>query len=337
VTDRDDERRSFLIANGLRDAELRRIAGDASVRRYDRATRADGTSLVLVDTPDPEADLVPFIKIGRFLADLGLSAPAVVAADVARGLALQEDFGYETFASRLEAGADPVPLHDLGVGVLIELRRRIVERGVALPDAPPHDATAFAAQVGLWADVVVPLSERSLSTDERAEFDAVWRTVLDPVDEEPSTLVLRDHHVGNLMPLDRPGIRAVGLIDFQNAGPGPAAYDLVSILEDARRDVPEAIVRGERDRYARAFPDLDARAFDRAYSVLGAARHLRVVAVFTRLAVRDGRRDYLRHLPRVLRLFGAKLAEPALEPVARWFERRFPGWADPGLWRGIGE
>jgi len=337
VTVGADERRSFLIANGLGEASVRPIAGDASTRRYDRVTKPDGTSLVLVDTPIPAADLVPFIEVGRFLADLGLSTPRVLAADVERGLALQEDFGCETFASRLEAGADPEPLYDLGVGVLIELRRKILERGVVLPDAPPHDAAAFVEQVGLWADVVVPLSGRSLSADERAEFAAAWRAVLEPIDREPTTLVLRDHHVGNLMPLDRPGVRAAGLIDFQNAGRGPIAYDLVSILEDARRDVPETIVSGARARYARAFPGLDARAFDRSYSVLGAARHLRVVAVFTRLALRDGRREYLRYLPRVLGLLGAKLAEPALEPVARWFARRFPGWADPGLWGGIGE
>lgn len=335
MTGREGERKSFLIANDLDDAALVSIAGDASTRRYDRVTRPDGTSLVLVDTPDPSADLVPFIEVGRFLAELGLSVPEVYAADIERGLALLEDFGDETFVRRLDAGDDPVRLYDLGVDVLIESRRRIPERGLSLPPRPPHDAESFVDQVGLWLDVVAPLSGWSVSEDERAEFARVWRSVLEPVDSQPTTLLLRDHHVDNLMLLDRPGVRAVGVIDFQNAGRGPIAYDLVSILEDARRDVPVAIVERERGRYARAFPELDARAFDRSYSVLGATRHLRVVAIFTRLASR-GRREYLRYLPRVLRLLEAKLAEPALEPVSRWFERRFPDWADPGLWGEMG-
>lgn len=334
MTEREEERRSFLIANGLGEATIRPLAGDASVRRYDRLHLRDGRSLVLVDTPDPAADLVPFIEIGRFLADLGLSVPEVIAADRERGLALQEDFGNETFSARLDAGDDPARLLRLGVEVVIEIRRRILERGPTYPDTPPFTAAAFGAQVGLWADHVVPLSRQPLSSDERAEFDAAWREVLEPIDSQPTTLVLRDHHLGNLMLLDRPGIRAVGLIDFQNGGRGPIAYDLVSILEDARRDVPDALVRELRDRYARAFPDLDARAFDRSYSVLGATRHVRVAAVFSRLATRGGRPEYLRYLPRVLRLLGRALADPALEPAARWFRRRFPDWGEPGRYGG---
>ena len=141
----------------------------------------------------------------------------------------------------------------------------------------------------------------------------------------PQSLLLRDFHAGNLMYLaDRPGVGACGLLDFQDAGLGPVTYDLVSLLEDARRDLPDGL-RGEMlARYHAAFPEIDSHAFDASCAVLAAVRHMRIIAVFARLATEAGKPGYLTHLPRVWRLLEARLTEPALAPVRGWLDRHLP-------------
>ena len=313
---------AFLARHGLADAARHPLAGDASARRYERLRAPDGRPLILADTPAPKDDLVPFIAIGDALAALGLSVPAVVAADVDEGLALLEDFGDATFSRLLESGEDPDSLYALATDVLVELHRRFRPGGL---DLPVYDAALFTEQVMLFADVYVPLATgRPLPAAERTALESAWAGVIADACAGPVSLLLRDYHVDNLMRLDRPGVSAAGLLDFQNAGIGPVAYDLVSLLEDARRDVPLALAARMVERYVSAVPDLDRAAFRRSYAVLGAVRHARIVAVFTRLALRDRKRGYLVHLPRVWRLLEGQLAKPDLAPVAAWFDRHLP-------------
>ena len=140
-----------------------------------------------------------------------------------------------------------------------------------------------------------------------------------------ASLVLRDYHIDNLMLLDgRDGVAACGLLDFQDAVIGPVTYDLVSLLEDARRDVPEDLAAAMRERYLAGFPDLDRAAFDASYAVLGAQRNCKIVGIFTRLCLRDGKPLYLEHIPRVWRLIEQDLRHPALAPVASWLDRHIP-------------
>jgi len=165
----------------------------------------------------------------------------------------------------------------------------------------------------------------------REEYLALWRNLLPVARGVPSSLVLRDYHVDNLMVLPgRSGVAACGLLDFQDAVIGPRSYDLVSLLEDARRDVPGALAEAMLARYLAAFPELDRRAFAASFAVLAAQRNCKIVGIFTRLCVRDGKPIYLRHIPRVWRLIATDLRHPELAPMARWLDRHLP----PAL-RGI--
>lgn len=313
---------AFLARHGLAAAQRRPLAGDASARRYERLHAPDGRTLILSETPAPQDDLIPFIAIGGALARLGFSVPTVLAADTEAGLSILDDFGNQTFTRRLDAGAAAEPLYALATDVLIALHRRFRPDGLALP---VYDAALFTWQVMLFADVYVPLATgRPLAAADRAALEDAWAGVIADACAGPASLLLRDYHVDNLMLLDRPGVAAAGLLDFQNAGIGPVAYDLVSLLEDARRDVAPELAARMVERYVSAVPDLDGAAFRRSFAVLGAVRHARIVAVFTRLALREGKRAYLAHLPRVWRLLDGQLAHPDLAPVAAWFDRHLP-------------
>ena len=319
---------AFLVRHGLGAAERRPLAGDASARRYERLRGADGRPLILADTPFPREDLVPFLAIGDALARLGFSVPAVAAAEVDAGLAILEDFGDGTFSRLLESGASAEDLYALATDVLVALHQRFRPEDAAALALPVYDAALFTEQVMLFADVYVPVATgRPLPAADRAALESAWAGVIADACAGPGSLLLRDYHVDNLMRLDRPGVAAAGLLDFQNAGLGPVAYDLVSLLEDARRDVPTALAARMVERYVSAFPDLDRAAFRRSYAVLGAVRHARIVGIFTRLALRERKRAYLVHLPRVWRLLEGQLANPDLAPVAAWFDRHLP----PGL------
>ncbi|WP_042702212.1 aminoglycoside phosphotransferase family protein [Azospirillum sp. B506] len=329
---REAEIVAFLAANGLSDAVREPLAGDASARRYERLRKADGATLILVDTPAPAEDLVPFIAIGAELAALGLSVPGVIASDVERGLAIQEDFGNETFSRLLADGADPQPLYEMATDALVTIHHGWTAETAERLALPVYDPDLFIAQTRLFLDAYMPVAlGRPLSEQDRSAFDTAWRAVLEPVCAGAPSLLLRDYHVDNLMRLARPGVKAAGLIDFQSAGWGPRAYDLVSLLEDARRDVAPALAEAMVARYLAAFPDCDAAAFHRAMAVLGAVRHTRIVAIFVRLALSQGRRSYLVHLPRVWRLLEAQLAKPALAPVAAWFDHHLPPEARAAL------
>ena len=307
---------AFLAAHGLSDAERVPMAGDASTRRYQRLHRPGRSSVILMQAPHPAAELVPFVTMAGLLAGFGLSVPAIIAADAAVGLMLMEDFGDETFAAVLDRGGDAMPLYRLATDTLIALHRACPQPPAGLP---VFDALAFETQVGLLAEMAFPEVPEI-----RSEFETAWQAVSAGAVAGPCSLLLRDYHAGNLMVLaDRSGVRGCGLLDFQDGGVGPAAYDLISLVEDARRDVAPELAAAMLEQYLAAFPDLDRRTFRQSCTVLAAIRHTRVIAVFLRLA-RQGRTGYLHHLPRVWRLLEGHLAAAEMAPVARWFARHLP-------------
>jgi hypothetical protein len=233
------------------------------------------------------------------------------------GLLLLEDFGDDLFARRLDRGWPAGPLIDLAVDALCHLHRRF-DVSTAPAGLPRYDRATFLDQAMLFADVF-------LQAEAAAGFRAAWERALAVVDDAPGSLLLRDFHAGNLMLLaGRTGVAACGLLDFQDAGLGPRAYDLVSLAEDARRDYPEALRTRACERYLAAFPELDRAAFARQAAVLATMRHFRVLGVFERLARERGRPEYLVHKPRLWRLVESHLAEPALAPVAAWLARWRP-------------
>jgi aminoglycoside/choline kinase family phosphotransferase len=314
---------AFLAACGWAEVPRRPLAGDASFRRYERL-EAGARRAVLMDAPPPKEDVRPFIAAARLLRGLGFSAPQILAEDIAAGLLLLEDFGDSTYTRLLAAGAAEEPLYRLAVDLLIALHRGF--RLPAAPVVPPYDDERLLNEAALLVDWYLPAitgqpTDRAL----REDYLACWRSLLPAARRVPDTLVLRDYHVDNLMLLEgRPGVAACGLLDFQDAVIGPISYDLVSLLEDARRDVPADLVAAMLRRYLEAFPALDRDAFTASYAVMGAQRNCKIVGIFTRLCVRDGKPVYLAHIPRVWRLIEQDLRHPALQPMARWLDRHIP-------------
>ncbi|KAA5607124.1 phosphotransferase [Roseospira marina] len=325
MSERDDARTAFLGRAGWGDAQRGRLAGDASFRSYDRIARSDDTA-VLMDAPPPQEDVRPFTRVARHLRDLGYSAPEILAEDTEHGFLLLEDLGDATFTYCLAAGADEAELYALAVDLLADLHRRPVAATVPEGLVPPYDDRRLLDEAGLLPDwYMAAVLETPLSAEARAEYDAVWRAVFPLARAVPNTLVLRDFHVDNLLVLeDRPAPRRCGLLDFQDAVAGPLTYDLVSLLEDARRDLAPGLVAAMRTRYHAARPGLDRTAFDASWAVLAAQRHAKVIGIFTRLARRDGKPLYLTHIARVWRLLDAALGHPALADVRAWIDRHIP-------------
>lgn len=317
--------RDFLHRAGRGDAAVTLLAGDASFRKYFRvATPAHGRE-VLMDAPPPQEDVRPFVRIARHLAGLGLSAPRILAEDTAAGLLLLEDLGDDTY-TRLLAKGEPAEeaLYALAVDALIALHRT----APPAEGVPPYDLQKLLTEASLLTDWYVPATQGEDALDHagRAGYLAAWRDALAAVaGAVPDALVLRDFHVDNLMLLpEREGVAACGLLDFQDAVVGPVTYDLMSLLEDARRDIDAGLIAAMTERYLSAFPQLDRDAFAASFAVLGAQRHAKVIGIFTRLHRRDGKPQYLRHIPRVWRLFERSLAHPALAPVKAWVDTHVP-------------
>lgn len=314
---------AFLAGCGWAGAAPEPLAGDASFRRYYRL-RADGRRAVVMDAPPPQEDVAPFLAVAGLLRDLGFSAPEIWAADRERGFLLIEDFGDDTYTRLIARGAEEEELYALAVDTLAALQAAVARRGP--PDLPPYDEERLLAEAALLTDWYAPAAlGRPLPSAAREEYLALWRRALPQAALPGATLVLRDYHVDNLMRLaDRPGVRGCGLLDFQDAVCGPPSYDLVSLLEDARRDVPAGLRREMTERYLAAFPALDRARFARSAAILAAQRNCKILGIFTRLAQRDGKPGYLAHIPRVWRLLAEDLGHPALAPIACWLDRHLP-------------
>ncbi len=320
---RDVLLRRFLDAAGWGAAERRVLAADASFRRYDRLWLGPRQA-VLMDAPPPKEDVRPFIAVARLLERLGLSAPRLLAEEREQGFLLLEDLGDRTFTRALAEGGDEQALYRLATDTLIALHRRW-QPGLA-GDIRPYDWGPLLTEALLLTDWYLPaVSGRPTDPAARAAYEAAWRQALAPVAAKRETLVLRDYHVDNLMELPgREGVAACGLLDFQDALIGARAYDLVSLLEDARRDVSPAVTEAMLARYLAALPDMDRDTLLRDYYLLGAQRSAKIIGIFTRLDRRDGKSRYLAHIPRLWRLVEGDLRHPALAPVAAWFARHVP-------------
>ncbi len=324
---RDAERHQFLTAQGWAPSAERPLAADASFRRYFRLEGPTGTA-VLMDAPPPQEDVRPFVKLANHLRKLGLSAPRVDAVDEVRGFVLLEDLGDETFSRRLHAGAETRALYTLAIDTLIHLQREPEATAVEVPN---YDMEKLLAEASLLVDWYMPAKHgETAEPSVRDAYLSAWRELLEPTVAGPRTLVLRDYHVDNLMELSaREGTSACGLLDFQDALIGSPAYDLVSLLEDARRDVPADLTSAMLERYFGAFPEFDDHRFRASYELLGAQRHCKVAGIFVRLWLRDGKPGYLPHIPRVMGLLEAALRQPALASLKNWFDRHLPDRLEP--------
>jgi aminoglycoside/choline kinase family phosphotransferase len=302
---------AFLDAAGWGGAAVVPLAGDASFRRYFRVLEG-ARRAVLMDAPPPHEDPRPFIAIAEHLAGEGFAAPQILARDLDEGLVLLEDFGDLRLKEFLEEQPkEEAAVYKRAVDLLAELHRR------PAADVPAYDRAVYQREVGLLTEWYCPAI--GLEVDVPG-YVAAWDAVLPLVEQSasPVVTVLRDYHAENIMLIDR----GLGLLDFQDALAGHPAYDLVSLLQDARRDVPIEIEQAMLAHYkAVASPAAD---FDAAYAVLGAQRNAKIIGIFTRLWKRDGKPRYLDFLPRMWGLLERDLAHPALAPVADWFAANIP-------------
>jgi aminoglycoside/choline kinase family phosphotransferase len=322
MSDRSKLRAAFVARSGWGDAHEGLLAGDASFRKYFRLTRASGRAVVM-DSPAAHEPVEPFVRIARHLRALGLSAPEVFAEDQPNGFLLLEDLGDNTFARVLEAGGDERTLYERATDVLVRLHA--APKHGLLPDLGAYKNEALIEAAMLLPEWYLPAATGRPTPPEEAErYRAAWRECLDELPASDDALLLRDYHKDNLLWLpERPGVRACGLLDFQDAQRGHPSYDLVSLIEDARRDVPAALHTACLERYL-AGTGLAARAFRTGFALMAAQRHARVIGLFVRLLKRDGKPDYLPHLPRVWRLFERALAHEALQPLRAWVDRLLP-------------
>ena len=310
---------AFLAHHGYGAARATPLAQDASLRRYLRLSGGLRPA-VLMDAPPPE-DVRPFLRIAAHLAAIGLSVPEIIAADERTGLLLEEDLGDDLFPAVLTTGSAPA-LYDAAVDALVALQREATPLGL-----PAWDAAAMAqATLGVLFDWWWPASFGSPAPPcARADVSAALASMLTPLVAGPAFLVHRDFFAGNLVWLpQRDGVRRVGILDFQGAAIGHPAYDLVSLLQDARRDIPAAIESRGIDRFLAARPELDPTAFRQAYAVCAAQRHLRVATQWVRLARREGRPQYLNHGPHTWRLLDVALRHSATTSLAAALDRWIP-------------
>ncbi|MFA5955281.1 tRNA (adenosine(37)-N6)-threonylcarbamoyltransferase complex ATPase subunit type 1 TsaE [Hyphomicrobium sp.] len=329
------------------------LQGDASPRRYARLVKADGSRAILMDSPrTPDGPPIrdgksysaiahlaesvkAFVAIGRTLETAGLSVPHILAEDLAEGLLLIEDFGDEVFGAEVKKGRDQASLWKRGVDALVAVQSAPPLERIPLSDGsvfelPVADHGVLEIETELLLDWYWPALRGSPAPQSaRNEFNTLWKAIFDRVLAQRKTWLLRDFHSPNLIALDdRKSPRDVGIIDFQDAMIGPAAYDLVSLLQDARLDVPEDLEKLLLAQYVAATasrdPSFDEAEFAFSYAALGAQRNTKILGIFARLAMRDGKKQYLAHLPRIWGYLERDLQHRDLAPLRAWYDENLP-------------
>jgi len=346
----------FLDRTPYAEAGARYLLGDASTRSYARLVLPDRSAILMNSPRQPDGppirdgkpysalvhlaeDVTPFVAVAGALRERGLSAPAIYAFDLDRGLLVLEDLGDRLFGSEVERGRPLAELWEPAVDVLAALALRgppdlLSIEGHTPYRLPSFDADAMLTEASLLIDWFWPaLHGKETPSALAEEFAALWRPLLAQAEKADLGWVLRDYHSPNLMWLpEREGVRRVGILDFQDALKGPLAYDLVSLLQDARLDVPEALERELLARYCAAraaqSQQFSSDQFVSLYATLGAQRNSKILGIFARLAKRDGKRGYLAHIPRVARYLERDLAHPSLRELRRFYARAFPASRD---------
>lgn len=306
---------SFLAAAGWAGATVEPLAGDASFRRYFRIRRPSGQTAMLMDAPPPHEDPGPFLRAARWLDGNGMRAPLILAEKPDRGFVLLEDFGDARMRDYLDQWPDDeLTIYKAAVDALVQLHD--------LPPGPflDYSMSEYQRETRLFIDWYCTAQRLYVDV---AGFTAAWEAVLGEMlpRQRPGVTVLRDYHAENVMLLG--SLEKQGLLDFQDALAGHRAYDLVSLLQDARRDVSPELEAAMFDHYLRT-TGIDAELFLADYARLGAQRNTKIVGIFVRLWKRDGKSRYLDMIPRVWALLERDLSHPALEPVAAWFDANIP-------------
>ncbi len=345
----------FMIRADWANAKISYLQGDASTRRYARLARGHD-KVILMDSPRQAdgpivrdgkpysriahlaEDVKPFVAIDHALRSAGLSAPEITANDLDAGLLLIEDLGDRVFGRETDNGPHQAELWSAGIDMLATFRRANLSMSMPVvpgdPSAGSHtlpalDATILGIEVALLADWYWPeIYKAEMPTDVRADFESLWRPLIELLLAQPKGWILRDVHSPNLLWLpERDGVARVGVIDFQDAIGGPWAHDVMSLLQDARVDVSAGLEASLLARYVVQMsgqPGFDEPAFRTTYAVYGALRATRLLGLFVRLLRRDGKPDYLRHIKRNWGYLERNLQHPALLALRNWYDRHIP-------------
>jgi len=309
-----DSLEPFLKSAGWQGSEVEPLAGDASFRRYFRVRQGDRTAM-LMDAPPPNEDPAPFLRAARWLDSNGLRAPHIYADDEKRGLVLLEDFGDARMRDYLDRWPDDeAETYLAAIDTLAELHQ--------LPPGPflDYSMSEYIREARLFVDWYCTAQDLYVDGD---AYTAAWEKVMGEVllNQRPGVTVLRDYHAENIMLLG--SLEKQGLLDFQDALIGHPAYDLVSLLQDARRDVSQELEGAMFEHYVNR-AKVDPEKFLADYACLGAQRNAKIVGIFVRLWRRDGKPRYLELVPRVWKLLERDLSHPVLAPVAQWFDANIP-------------
>jgi aminoglycoside/choline kinase family phosphotransferase len=323
----------FLEAQGWGDAECRMVKGDASFRSYKRLIKNEGAveeRAILMDAPPEHEDVIPFIRVDELLREAGTSAPQIYARDVENGFLLLEDLGVDSFSQVL---SDPTLLTN-SADLELELYRAAASTLKTIQSCPhpewlrPYDNSLLLRELKLFTEWYLgKYRQAGLSSSKEEGFFALWEPLFTKLHEERQVLVHRDYHADNLLWLpERKTEQQVGLLDFQDAVLGHPAYDLVSLLEDARRDVREETIAAAVDHFLAINPAFNPEAFRDAYAILGAQRNLKIIGIFSRLAIRDQKERYLDFLPRVWRNLLHDLSHPVLSEIRKFMVEIVPDY-----------
>lgn len=291
-------------------AQIKPLAGDASFRRYFRVEKEDKLA-ILMDAPPPHEDPKPFIDIAQYLTRAGFRAPQIYGSNLEHGLVLIEDFGDQRMREHLDdKPQDEEAIYRQAIDIIIKLSN-------AEPaNVPAYDEETYIREVNLLPEWYLPAV--NIGCDIKT-YEGLWKEALTPLYASKKVTVLRDYHAENAMLLSDGDM---GIIDFQDALVGHQAYDLVSLLQDARRDVSPALEQKMLSYYAdNIMVDKD---FLDHYAILGAQRNAKIIGIFTRLCFRDGKHKYLDYLPRMWGLLERDLENPALNVIKKWFDETIP-------------
>lgn len=313
-------RSHFLASQSLAAAPISLLAGDASFRKYWRISTAN-TSLVLMDAPPEHEDVRPFIHVAALLKEAGVRVPDIFAANEEHGFLLLEDLGDDSFSRVLRADhTQERTCYHAAVDALVQLRHASVQAMQLFP-LKPYDEAVYLREAALLAEWFMPQHVGlAAARSWREEYLGIWKEILHENMLAQSVIVHRDYHADNLLWLPQAqAIQRVAMLDFQDALAGDAAYDMVSLLEDARRDVAEATVASAIARYCETTGEVPEE-FMRRYAIMGAQRNCKIIGIFTRLAVRDSKPHYLELLPRVWAHLSRDLAHPALAALRQFLD-----------------
>lgn len=315
MSSRPSETAAFLNRHGWSDAAVVSLPADFSTRRYARLTKASGATAILLQA-DEDQKTPQFVVVAEILRSAGVHAPDIFAAEAEKGLVLMQDFGARNVGALLDAGEPSRPYYLRAAEALARLHRGLNMTEAEKAALPSYDTPLFIMQAELFLDAFVPFAEKRVAAEnERRDFRAAWQAALKPVDSLPKSLLLRDFMPDNIMDLESGGL---GVLDFQDAGIGPVAYDLASLCEEVRRNGGFALLPDVVTYYREMMESqISQQDMMQGCAVFSAQRHMRVLGIVARLAEK-GRREKLAFVPRIKHHLLHVLKEPCLKPVRSW-------------------